>query len=177
MQVTGGECNPYLPYAGYMTPEDLLLGFLNSVDVDEGTDEMADLASWRAWVAGRDEYSDLPAPTPATLRQARELRTYLRAVALGAEPPDPAPRVGVTVDLAGGRLTGDTVPARVAAAVATLAAEDRLSRVKICAAVDCRGGFYDRSRNHSRQWCSMAVCGNRAKVRNHREQAAARARS
>lgn len=161
-----------------MPPEDLVLGFLNSVDVDEGTDEMTDLASWRAWVAGREEYADLPVPTAASLRQARELRTYLRELALGEEPTDPAPQVGVTVDLGtGGRLTGATVVARVAAAVATLGAEDRLSRVKICAADDCRWGFYDRSRNHSRQWCSMAVCGNRAKVRNHREQAAARSRS
>jgi hypothetical protein len=157
-----------------MTPEDLLLGFLNSVDVDEGTDEMVDLASWRGWVRGREEYAGLPAPTAAALRQARELRTYLRAVALGTEPPEPAPQIGVVVDLAGGRLTGETVGARVAAAVATLAAEGRLSRVRICAADDCRWGFYDRSRNHSRQWCSMAVCGNRAKVRHHREQAAAR---
>jgi predicted RNA-binding Zn ribbon-like protein len=28
--------------------------------------------------------------------------------------------------------------------------------------------FYDRSRNRSRHWCSMGVCGNRAKTRTYR---------
>ncbi|HSG18327.1 MAG TPA: CGNR zinc finger domain-containing protein, partial [Anaerolineae bacterium] len=29
--------------------------------------------------------------------------------------------------------------------------------------------FIDTSRNRSRRWCSMESCGNRAKVRQHRE--------
>lgn len=37
--------------------------------------------------------------------------------------------------------------------------------LKICPAGDCLWGFYDTSRNHSRRWCSMEVCGNRNKVR------------
>jgi predicted RNA-binding Zn ribbon-like protein len=45
---------------------------------------------------------------------------------------------------------------------------DGLERVKICPADDCRWAFHDNSRNGSRQWCSMAVCGNRAKARAHR---------
>ena len=28
--------------------------------------------------------------------------------------------------------------------------------------------FYDRSKSHARRWCSMAVCGNRAKATAHR---------
>lgn len=36
--------------------------------------------------------------------------------------------------------------------------------VKRCRNADCRWLFRDRSRNHSRQWCEMGVCGNRAKV-------------
>lgn len=28
--------------------------------------------------------------------------------------------------------------------------------------------FYDRTKSHRRRWCSMALCGNRAKVRRHR---------
>ncbi|MBW9207014.1 CGNR zinc finger domain-containing protein [Mumia sp. zg.B53] len=79
--------------------------------------------------------------------------------------------IEVTVD-AGARLSGAGVVGEVAAAAARLAIEGRLGRVKICPADDCRWAFYDRSKNHSRQWCSMEVCGNRAKVRNHRERSA-----
>jgi predicted RNA-binding Zn ribbon-like protein len=41
-------------------------------------------------------------------------------------------------------------------------------RLKACRAEDCRWAFYDHARNHSRTWCSMAVCGNRAKARAYR---------
>ena len=43
-----------------------------------------------------------------------------------------------------------------------------IKRVGQCA--DDRGCgylFYDTSRNHSRRWCSMESCGNRAKARRH----------
>lgn len=33
-----------------------------------------------------------------------------------------------------------------------------------CAADDCVVYFYDRTKSHRRQWCSMAICGNRHKV-------------
>ena len=34
--------------------------------------------------------------------------------------------------------------------------------------------FLDRTKWHARRWCSMAVCGNRAKARRHSERLAAR---
>jgi hypothetical protein len=40
---------------------------------------------------------------------------------------------------------------------------------KECGNPTCRSVFYDRSKNHSGRWCSMASCGNRAKVRAFRE--------
>ena len=43
-----------------------------------------------------------------------------------------------------------------------------LSRVRECAATTCRWLFLDESRNRSRRWCDMTVCGNREKVRRHR---------
>jgi predicted RNA-binding Zn ribbon-like protein len=49
-----------------------------------------------------------------------------------------------------------------------LLTSDDLSRVGQCA--DDRGCgwlFIDRSKNHSRQWCAMNDCGNRAKARRH----------
>jgi predicted RNA-binding Zn ribbon-like protein len=32
----------------------------------------------------------------------------------------------------------------------------------------CTLWFYDRTKAHRRRWCSMALCGNRAKARRHR---------
>jgi CGNR zinc finger protein len=46
-------------------------------------------------------------------------------------------------------------------------------RFRECGAPDCRSVFYDRSKNHSGRWCTMAECGNRAKVRAYRERARA----
>ena len=43
-----------------------------------------------------------------------------------------------------------------------------LARVRECAADPCAWLFVDRSKNRSRRWCDMAVCGNRDKVRRHR---------
>lgn len=42
-----------------------------------------------------------------------------------------------------------------------------LSRVGQCADDRCGWLFLDTSRNHSRRWCSMGDCGNRAKARRH----------
>ncbi len=42
-----------------------------------------------------------------------------------------------------------------------------LDDVRVCAADDCRWLFLDTSKNHSRRWCDMKSCGNRAKVRKH----------
>jgi predicted RNA-binding Zn ribbon-like protein len=42
-----------------------------------------------------------------------------------------------------------------------------LARVKRCSGSGCSWLFYDRSKNHSRRWCMMAHCGNRAKARRH----------
>lgn len=44
-------------------------------------------------------------------------------------------------------------------------------RIRKCAAVDCVLHFLDVSKGGDRRWCSMAVCGNRSKVRRHRIEA------
>jgi len=44
-----------------------------------------------------------------------------------------------------------------------LASGDRLL-VKVCRSETCRWLFLDTSKNHSRKWCDMAICGNRAKA-------------
>jgi predicted RNA-binding Zn ribbon-like protein len=40
-----------------------------------------------------------------------------------------------------------------------------IERVRACGADTCRWLFLDTSRNHSRRWCDMKVCGNRMKAR------------
>jgi predicted RNA-binding Zn ribbon-like protein len=41
------------------------------------------------------------------------------------------------------------------------------ARLKICPGNDCGWAFYDHSRNQAGRWCSMSVCGGRAKARSH----------
>ncbi|UCF20680.1 MAG: ABATE domain-containing protein [Gemmatimonadota bacterium] len=42
-----------------------------------------------------------------------------------------------------------------------------LSRVRLCESETCGWLFLDQSRNRTRRWCDMSVCGNRAKARRH----------
>lgn len=53
----------------------------------------------------------------------------------------------------------------VAEAAADLLSRVNLALVRRCANPDCVFFFYDGTRNHRRQWCSMATCGNLMKVR------------
>lgn len=50
---------------------------------------------------------------------------------------------------------------------ADLLQSTHLGQVRKCAGGGCDWLFLDTSRNHSRCWCNMQTCGNRAKVRNH----------
>ena len=43
------------------------------------------------------------------------------------------------------------------------------TRLKVCHDDECRWAFYDRSKNGCSVWCSMRVCGSRAKARAYRE--------
>lgn len=69
------------------------------------------------------------------------------------------------------RPAGTGVPAlfaRLLAAAADAQCAGTWDRLKACADEECQWAFYDSSRNHSRTWCSMEVCGNRAKTRAYR---------
>lgn len=55
----------------------------------------------------------------------------------------------------------------VAMSAAELLTSDDLTRVRECAGDTCGWLFADMSRNHSRHWCDMRDCGNRAKARRH----------
>jgi predicted RNA-binding Zn ribbon-like protein len=43
----------------------------------------------------------------------------------------------------------------------------QLKKVRTCAGAKCEWLFLDESRNHSRRWCDMRVCGNREKAKRH----------
>jgi predicted RNA-binding Zn ribbon-like protein len=62
---------------------------------------------------------------------------------------------------------------RLFAAIARAQTDGTWERLKVCPASTCLWAFYDGSRNHSRTWCSMSVCGNRAKARTYRRRARA----
>jgi predicted RNA-binding Zn ribbon-like protein len=43
------------------------------------------------------------------------------------------------------------------------------TQVRQCEHPDCTLWFYDRTNAHRRRWCTMALCGNRHKVAEHRK--------
>lgn len=51
---------------------------------------------------------------------------------------------------------------------------DQAPRLKMCANDQCHWLFLDESKNHSRQWCGAATCGNRERVRRFRSRHEAR---
>ena len=61
--------------------------------------------------------------------------------------------------------------ARILLIAADAAAAGTWPRLKVCAADDCQWAFYDRSPTRTGCWCSMQVCGARAKSRAYRQRA------
>ena len=57
----------------------------------------------------------------------------------------------------------------IAEALAKLVCEEDFTYVKACEGPKCTLLFADHTRGHARRWCSMAICGNRAKVAAHRK--------
>jgi predicted RNA-binding Zn ribbon-like protein len=64
----------------------------------------------------------------------------------------------------------------VAEAACDLLCHADFSLVRKCENPPCLRYFYDLSKNHARRWCSMTVCGNRAKVAAHRRRIQGRRR-
>ena len=158
--------------------------FVNTRDIERGRDE---LSSPRA-LATVLELAGLGRelrPTAADLRRAVEVREALRALLLAGNGVPPAPGSLDPLERAArsGRLSVRFTPGaelvaeagnvdgalgRLVAIVAAATADGSLSRLKACRRDVCHWVYYDRSRNHGSTWCSMAVCGNRTKVRGYR---------
>ena len=113
------------------------------------------------------------------LHRARELREALRTLVLANNgfPLDPAAlevvnraaaRVSLRLEESGElrvQAGGDALDA-VAAVVLGAMLDGSWGRLKACR--NCNWSFYDYSPNRSATWCSMQICGNRAKTRAYR---------
>lgn len=151
--------------------------FVNTLDVE---DELDDLGAWlagqgvstsaaeTAWAAGVRE------ALRALLLANNGIEGDLRAAAETLDRAARRVRLTVRFDQGTPRVVSEAdgveqVVGHLLAIVAAAAAEGTWDRLKVCRAEDCRWAFYDHARNHSRTWCSMAVCGNRAKARAFRQ--------
>jgi predicted RNA-binding Zn ribbon-like protein len=57
----------------------------------------------------------------------------------------------------------------IAEAIARFVCTEDFSAVKACEGPSCTLFFLDQTRSRARRWCSMAICGNRAKQAAHRQ--------
>jgi predicted RNA-binding Zn ribbon-like protein len=159
----------------------LVQRFVNTADLDLGTDELADEAGLKAWLAANGMGADVDA---AGRERAVAIREALRSLLLANHGGDPDPAAVAALDRAAamtvafdaaGRARLEPVGSGVDGAIATLLAivaqaqaDGTWPRLKACPNDTCHWAFYDRSRNRSRTWCAMSVCGNRAKARSYR---------
>lgn len=163
-------------------------GFVNTVDLEAGTEELRDPEDLRTWLVERELASPDVRVSRPDLRRAIELREALRAI-LAAHtdgvPASPdaartldefAVRAGLELrfdDRGGARLepvSGGVNGAlgRLLATVHGAIADGSWSRLKACRDHACAWAFYDHTKNRSGTWCNMEVCGNRAKARSYR---------
>lgn len=171
------------------------LEFAHSGDMHRGVEERELLhtpADLGAWLSVRIERVD-PDVSDRDLSDALNLRGALTGLYLAAAAGEPLPADDVdTVNLyaatpdippalSGGQRQAGAGRIRVGQVLSTLArdaidvfAAPDEKRVRTCDDDTCRMVFHDESRTNNRRWCSMERCGNRAKVRAHRERAAMR---
>jgi predicted RNA-binding Zn ribbon-like protein len=172
----------------------LVQAFVNTVDLQDGPEELTDPNTLKRWLVAHDLIEPGAALEESDLTHARALREAIRGV-IGANTGGAVYPVDVaTLNEAAtesrlrarfgpdgrARLEPDAGGAvgamgRLVAAVFASMAEPDWSRLKLCGSSTCRWAFYDRSRNHSSRWCTMASCGNREKAKRFREHARHRA--
>ncbi|MFJ3826128.1 CGNR zinc finger domain-containing protein [Streptomyces nodosus] len=152
----------------------LVEALVNTVDLETGADRL-DTPEGRAEF-GVDERE---------LADVRALRESLRAVCLAhaGHPPHRAVTplgellagapLYVAVDTRDGSAAlapaqDGPLLSRVAAAVAEGLTAGTWLRLKACELPECHWAYYDRSPAGKGRWCSMSVCGARAKMRRYR---------
>ena len=65
--------------------------------------------------------------------------------------------------------TPDSLLIPIAETIARLISEEDFTHIKACEGHACTLMFADHTRARGRRWCSMGICGNRAKVSAHRK--------
>jgi len=188
------ETTPNEPNGRELAPGRLLLvqELINSRDVDAGTDELSDPEAFAAWLSARELIGPGDRLGLDDLERARVFREGLRALleqrahggiqdatvrALNASADGAVLRARLDAEgspvLEPAASGLDRVLAELLAIIARADLDGTWARLKVCAERTCSWAFYDRSKNRSGNWCSMAVCGNRAKARNYRARHAA----
>jgi predicted RNA-binding Zn ribbon-like protein len=163
----------------------LVQAFVNTRDLEDGSDRLGDADAMRAWFLATGLLASHSTMTPDDVELARTTRESIRSM---LEPGDDHARGGAELgplrELAATHQPRLTVRAGGVLAlenprhddlgdglfelllIIRRAQEDgSWSRLKVCASPGCRWAFYDRSRNQQGNWCDMAVCGNRFKNR------------
>ena len=167
----------------------LVQAFVNTFwNLDRGgEDRFATPEALADWLSSRGLTDRRVRLTDADLRRALDVREGLRSLLLvnnGAAPDPPriqrlnralrGPELFVQVspsappDLVASRRDLDAALALIAAAVAVAQIGGSWPRLKACRGEHCGWAFYDHSRNQASSWCSMSVCGARAKARDYR---------
>ena len=162
---------------------ELIRDFVNTADLEDGEEKLDEPRALQYWLVFHGLAELRHRATAADLDEALALREALRELLrshTGVEA-DIDGASAVLDDLAAGRelrirFTSGSVGFEaqgalggVLTAVASAMADGSWERLKACRSDTCRWAFIDNARNHSRQWCDMRVCGNRAKARAFRE--------
>jgi predicted RNA-binding Zn ribbon-like protein len=166
---------------------ELVRTFVNTLDIEDGVDKLADPAALGQWLRSQGLLRGSSRPGEADVLAARRLREAIRTLLLGNNGESVRKEAALVLSRTAQRAAlapvfdpdrnarlepaasgVDGALGRVLAVVAEAMADGTWTRLKACRADDCRWAFYDHARNHSRHWCSMAVCGNRTKARTYR---------
>lgn len=171
------------PYAmpPYLAPA---WAFVNTLYVEDGTELFTGPAALARWLRTQRLLVGAATATGAEFRLALNLRTALRALAL-ANNGVPASADDLALAAASlarlpllatpdGLVPRSTAPviralSTVAASYATASASGEWHRLRRCPADECASIFWDSSARAARRWCTMRVCGNRAKSRSYAE--------
>jgi predicted RNA-binding Zn ribbon-like protein len=163
---------------------ELIRDFVNTLDVETGEDQLRSPAALTAWLRERG-LAKGRAATGADLSGALNLREGLRAALrdhhdrAGSTPCPPLDHLLAGYSLRVSLRTGtpELEPSgtgaraglgRIVAAIVASHADRTWQRLKVCSEDTCQWAFLDTSKNQSRSWCSMRVCGNRAKIKAYR---------
>ncbi|MET9672757.1 CGNR zinc finger domain-containing protein [Streptomyces sp. NPDC006482] len=165
-----------------LTGEPVSLDLLNTRWNEEGVrqDLLTGVEGLTVWLTANG-LADRFAAGATTLRHTLAARDALSA--LVDAPGDPAATARVDAVLDHGRIRATLTAegpgeeaefADPAWGPGWTAARDYLhllrtapDRIRACAHEACILHFFDTSRNGTRRWCSMAICGNRAKASRH----------